>query len=378
MKTTFRTFLTVLMCFSAFAITQTAKAERTVGWFLLGGDTFTLGTSVDAGYGDYQPQTRQDGEQLVGSVPEQRDMDGVLGGGLSAFQSSAGDEWKGSSEIRYNLPLEDFDNFTDGSVALSSAAAQADTREIAYLPLIDSPQLGGRFIVEGDVRVPLSSARPGNHVAAIGMLEADAKLANVDLSGADFASLHTSSSAPIAPMWIRVAEFVNSGPSPVTDSVGNTFLNHAVAQICLMSGSSMERRILIPLDANGLQDYSAVDTAAVADYQYGQYTLSNLTEGFDRIWLQWFKDSNTVEVRINNQIVAPLSIDLDTLDIHPDQIYAMAFELRGDGELSRFAATPEPSSMMMMCFGMVFFGWHNRRQRRRARKLGGMALSITG
>jgi hypothetical protein len=42
-----------------------------------------------------------------------------------------------------------------------------------------------------------------------------------------------------------------------------------------------------------------------------------------------------------------------------------------------FEPIPEPSSMLMMVFGMFFFGVHSRRQRRRARQMGTLGLSLT-
>lgn len=105
--------------------------------------------------------------------------------------------------------------------------------------------------------------------------------------------------------------------------------------------------------------------------------------GFNELIITYEDDTNSATIAVNGMTVIAANLDAYDFDADVDGIqlpdfFGAGFELRGSAMLDNFAATPEPSSMMMMCFGMVFFGWHNRRQRRRARKLGGMALSITG
>jgi hypothetical protein len=365
MKTSFRN-LTLMFAMLMLVATNVAYAERTVGWFLLGGDTFSLGQH-NVGYGDYLQQTRTSGTSvLVGSVAEQRDMEIVLTSQeLTDYKNAGNDKWQGATNLVVGS------SSGNGLVELTSQTP--DDRGLAYLPLIDHPSLGGRFIVEGDVRVSQSvtSKAGGDNVAAIGMLRNDNALAN----GTSLAySSGGAGTAGLAQLWVRVAEINNQ---TAADSLGNIFSGQNVAQICLMSGSSMLERIFIPL-TNGEQNMTLSTANGVPDFDYGVSNISGLPTGFDRIWLQWFADTNSVEVKINNHVATALSIDLD--DEHPGilpDIYAMSFQLQGDGDITRFAATPEPSSVLMMCFGMLFFGLHTRRQRRRARKMGSMGLSLS-
>ena len=84
----------------------------------------------------------------------------------------------------------------------------------------------------------------------------------------------------------------------------------------------MLERIFIPLDGNGQQDMTLSNAPGnsnlVPDFDYGVADIGNLPAGFDRIWLQWFADTNSVEVKINNHVASAVSIDdLDDRRIQP-------------------------------------------------------------
>jgi hypothetical protein len=156
-------------------------------------------------------------------------------------------------------------------------------------------------------------------------------------------------------------------------TMGNGIINDSDSMTSIASEGEESARI----DNN--EDWSADDpTSEYLDFNYRAYDFKQF---FDT-------NSNTVAVKVDiNQLVdnTPVSIDLDHVfddlfneDKQSSDTLADNFDTPTAGSLDNFAATPEPSSMLMMCFGMLFFGLNNRRQRRRSRMLGLAGSSMTG
>lgn len=116
-------------------------------------------------------------------------------------------------------------------------------------------------------------------------------------------------------------------------------------------------------------EWSAEDpTAEYLDFSYRAYDFKQFVDS----------NSKTVAVKVDiNRMVdstTPVDIELDNVidglfDQEANQTTgSLAASLDGPvGSLDNFAATPEPSSMLMMGLGLFFFSMNTRRQRRRRR-----------
>lgn len=326
-------------------------------------DTFQVGTPVLVDeFVDPHDQTRAVGEQLALTFPESRKVDEFMD---PTSIESIERRWMGSSD--YVLGLRGT-NPNDGNVVRSNAiGGLANTSPaVAYIPAhrLEPDKMHGVMWVQADVFPGDPDIDSDNNGSAD--RDSDGRKPHVSIAMLDDISNYSVEgqhlNTGLGELWVDI----NRGGHWTLLGAGNKIIADADYPEFMLAPD------LLNFDSNPNNDWDFL--------------------GYNTLFLSWDRETNTVSVKINGETFVDavplveystdstgLPIDFDpspsSSSNRPDVFgFGVQFQY---GELDNFAATPEPSGMLMMCFSMIFFGWHNRRQRRRARKLGGMGLTLT-